>query len=919
MSQSVVFKILTCFLIFTGSIFPVSAKTLSQETFKTHLRWSLKAKKSSVIIDKKSNTLKIKTLDGALFSSMAEEISKLDLNKEYFNNVEYTAGKNGTPSEITIDLKNQSVELFTFFKDKEDKHVLDFWINQDLIQTKTAAVQKTPVKKKLKVQKPTPKPVAKKNASPKLDKAIDTLDIAKVEANKNSTEYRDFRYGSAFVMDVPAFIPPLESDINLAVKGPDFFYEIKDRPFQEGDKKETHMQLSINFYKKQKWGLMTKSIDLYEKRYGKDGNTDVNEFMKAVSLIKNSIKPKVETNIPKPQVVENEKGELIQLGPEINVSDRGIVSAAISILENIVDRTENYELKKACMRYMLESNIRENEYISALQVAKQLYVAATEQFDDEMIVRSSRVILYSLANLKQLDKMEEFLQNKAVMRVLPAQEGDAYISFVNLTNGDVDQVIARFKANEKGYTKPIHPAILFNTAEARFRKADYSDAIKLFDAFAASYSYFDVAGRANLRVALGYDLLAKDPKKVLKLYENAINKSSDAKARYEAKIRYVGLRVARKINPDEQDVETISFLEATPVEKKAADLEMKKLLWLTRLRSMISKGDYEAALAYLSSIPLETLRLVEKRAFNGDGAEIILGIVKKAYLDENYARAIKVWEVFKNKYEDKVAKNPYLRFIVTDSYLKLGLDKSFDESIVALEEMKKAPKRVFPRWVSAHKKIDITDYVNELKLLKLVQREQWKQADSLLGGLKGQGNINYNYYKGLVSYNLKKYNDSVKFFEELLVKPNAKNILSPLQSLKMLTAYAESLYQGNDQKRFRTNAAALVNDLRRSKGKKRVEAIERLEYLYIESLNGESKVNHELVTMKSKEFLDEHKGSAYTDRVKFLRGAALIKVAKADEGKALLEELINGEGTPEYIRGLARSELSSLMLKNKSL
>tara|TARA_Y100001936_G_C16087049_1_gene682550 strand:+ start:1759 stop:4551 length:2793 start_codon:yes stop_codon:yes gene_type:complete len=918
MHLSTLFKILTCILVAFGSFFPAHSVILNQQTFKTHLRWSLDADKQRLSINKDGQYLNLKTLDQKLFLTLVEDFTKLDGDKRYFSGFNYKEGKNGSPSEITVGLKDESIELFTFYKDKENKHVLDFWINEDLVATKKAAVRKKPA-----VVKVAPKPVLKKKAPKKapvkLDKEISVLNPEKIAKSKVRKEFRDFRYGAAFVWDYPAFIPPLESEVNLAVKGPDYFYEIKDRPFQNGDKKEAHMQLSINFYRKQKWGLMTKSINLYEKQYGKDSNRDLLEFMKAVSLIKNIIKPSVETKIEQPAPITNDEGEIVESGPQISTSNKGIFSAALAKLQNVADRSQNYELKKASMRYILESNLREQDYIQSLQVAKELYVAATTEFDDDMIVRSSRVILYSLAKLKQLSKMEEFLKNKAVIRVLPPQEGDAYIGYVNLINGKLDQVIASYRANEKSYAKPVHPAILFNTAEAMFRKAQYNKAVKVFDEFVANYSFYDIAGFANVRVALGYDLLGKDEKKVLKLYESAINKSASAKARFEAKLRYVGLRVARKYAPTDKDLETVSFLEASPIEKKEMGTDLKRLLWLTRLRSLLAQSKYEDALAYLSSVPMETLSQGDKRTFNGDGAETILGIIKTAYLNEDYPRAVKVWEVFKDQYESKVAKNPYTNFIVSDSFLKLGLVKSFERAFSGLENLDNKATRAFPKWVEAHKDINVKDYLNELKLTKLLQEKNWKQADKLLGTLKNEKNINYNFYKGIVAYHLKNYNESVRFFEKLLVKPNLKNILSPRQSFKMLTTYSESLYQGNDQKRFRTNVAALINDLRRSGNKNTQQALERLEYLFIESLNGEKNVNYDLISLKSKEFLGEHKGSIYKDRVKYLRGVSLVNTSQEDEGKKVLEELVEGEKTPGYLKGLARTELSSLVLRNKTL
>lgn len=917
MPLKTMFKILTFVFASAGWILSAHSQSFNQEVFKTHLRWSLKAKKGVLNIDKKGEKLVLRTLDNTLFGSLAGELSKTGLENSYFKKAQYTAGKNGAPSSIEVSLKDESVELFTFYKDGEEKHILDFWINEDLVAVKKAAIQKAPPKPALaQIAAPKKKAVAPAKKKPAKKKKVS---VKKTIKKKSPSEYRDFRYGAAFVWDYQPFIPPLESEVNLAVKGPDYFYEIQDRPFSEGDKKETHMQLTVNFYRKQKWGLMTKSLELYEKRYGKDSNRDFNDFMKAVSLIKNEIKPKVATKIAKPKTVENEDGEVIQLEPEVRASKKGIFAAALAILENVVDRSEDYELKKASLRYLLEAKLRDDDHVGALQTAKRLYVEATGQFDDEMIVRSSRAILYSLAHLKQLAKMEEFLQNKAVIRVLPAQEGDAYIGYANLSKGQTDQVIARFAANSKGYAKPVHPAILFNTAEAYFRKAQYGKAINLFDQFAANHSFYDVAGFALLRIGLSYDLLGKKEDKVLKLYENAINKSANPKARFEAKVRYVGLRVARKRNPDEKDLETLSFLETTPAEKRAIDTEDKKLLWLTRLRSMLAQERYEDALAYLSSTPLDTLRQVERRTFHGDGAETILGIVQQAYLKEDYARAVKIWEIFKEKYEDKVAKNLYARYLVADSYLRLGLGESFQESLEALQAMKKDKARTFPRWVLPHKRIDGQDYVNELRLARLIRDKDWKAADALLEKLKGERGLNYNYYKGVVSFELKKYNKAVRLFEKLLVSRNEDNSLSPRQSLRMLSSYAESMYHGNDQSRFRRNASALLNDLRRSNALKKGEAIERIEYLYIESLNSEKKTDYALLERKTGEFLAEKKESVYEDRVKYLRGVALIRAADEGEGKRLLEELVNGKETPEYIKGLARSELSSLVLKNKTL
>ena len=198
MHLSTLFKILTCILVAFGSFFPAHSVILNQQTFKTHLRWSLDADKQRLSINKDGQYLNLKTLDQKLFLTLVEDFTKLDGDKRYFSGFNYKEGKNGSPSEITVGLKDESIELFTFYKDKENKHVLDFWINEDLVATKKAAVRKKPA-----VVKVAPKPVLKKKAPKKapvkLDKEISVLNPDKIAKSKVRKEFRDFRYGAAFV------------------------------------------------------------------------------------------------------------------------------------------------------------------------------------------------------------------------------------------------------------------------------------------------------------------------------------------------------------------------------------------------------------------------------------------------------------------------------------------------------------------------------------------------------------------------------------------------------------------------------------------------------------------------------------------------------------------------------------------------
>ena len=915
-----IFKFLTFTMLITLSTQELFAAALDQTELKTHLRWNINAKKEQINITKKGSTVKIKTLDPEFFEELSSEILKVTKKDKYHADIKLLkAQTSGEPYTVQIDLRDDSIELFTFYKEDQAQYILDYWINEDIVETKKASLAAKP-----KITKLKPEPVkVKKVEAPKKPKAVDALTQNKTDRFKiinaknimkanSKEEYRDFRYGASFVWDYTAFTPGLDQDLDLNVKGPDFLYPLTNRENIE-DKKEAHMQLSINFFNKAQWGLMTRSIKLYEEKYQKDINHSLNEYMKAVSMIKNTIKSKID-----PAYIQklNEEGDPL---PTNDYSKKGIQAAARNILSNIIAEADNYEMNQAILRYLIQFSRNEKDHINSLEYAKKLYVKASEAFDDDMIIYSSKVILNSLANLKQLNKIEEFLQNKAVIRVLSKQEGLAYRGFIHLQNDDTKQIISEFIAAKKSLASPVHPAILFNTAEAYFREAKYSEAIKLFDEFLAEYSFYPKGSEARLRIALAYDLSGAKIAEVLRLYKDAINKSSDLAVRFEAKLRYVGLRAIRKVDLKAEDKETIVFINATKSEKKQIDDKHRKLLWLVRMRAMINSGEFDEALAYLTTLPLDSIKLIEKRVFEADGAEIVLGIIQKAYLNSDYSRAVKVWELYKEKYEQKVAGNPYMSFIVSDSFLKLGLIKSHERSIQYLMSLKNNRVRAFPRWVTPHKIISIEDYIVELKINKMIADNKYRDLASFLDSNKKNPNINYKFYNGLVSFKLKKYNDSVVQFENLLISPNTNNKLTPEQNLTMFEAYLESLYQTADGQKFRKNASALINDLRLGMSASVKPLLERAEYLYIESLAGDAKPNYSLLAQKTNEFMLENKNSNFKPRVSYLRGVSLVNNNSKEEGREILNSLLNDKDVPEYIKGLARSELSTLIIEEKKI
>jgi hypothetical protein len=876
------------------------AEIINQETFKTHLRWNVNVPRDQVNIIKNDLQVRLETVNLELYEQLSTELSRAKFNDQYLEQVTFNKDNfPARPAAIIVKLKDTSVELFNFYRDADKKYILDFWINPDLMAEKRPAFNKPlplPVeeaKPKKLVSRPQIKTKVVENLNQKTVTKVDVeVKNEDIQTPSTNPDLRDFRYGASFMWDYPAMIPQLEKDINLSSKIPDSLYPIKDRELLD-DPKEAHMQLTINFYRDGKWGLMNKSMGLYEKKYGRDANYVFNEFMKANSLLKD--------NIAKP--------------------NRSITQSAMVLLANIKDLSPDYDLKSAILRYLIQYNVDMKDHVKTLELSKQLFVEARSQFDQTYVIQSALTILHSLAQLKQVDKIEEFMKDKKLAAIMPPQMSLAYSTFALLSKGETKEIIKRYQSVQKALAKPVHPAILYNVAESFFRESDYESSIATYDEFLSTYSYLLQAPFARLRIALSYELLDRPAKENLVLYKNAIDRSTDAAARYEAKLRYVGMKLIRKFNVSTEDKELEVFLEQSPDETKALSQNLKKLLWLVRLRLFIATKEYDKALSYLTSLPMDALRPAERRVFEADGAEIVFGMIHESYLKEDYAKVVKIWEVYRDKYESKVARNLYMNFAVCDAFIKLGLFKSYDRALASFKEVEKEEKRTYPIWVERVKKINLSEMIEELNVIRLLADQKWKEASDKLATypVSLRDSINYPYYQGIVNFHLKKYEDSASEFEKVLIKQNPGNQLTPRQTADLLMSYVESLYQLKDQDRFKTVVRALNEDVGKSKSAQILNISERINYLLIEAYAGEAIPEWKEIEIMTNSFREKFHKSPYSSRIGYLYGLSLIKNSKVSEGKEILSVLTNDRDVPLHIKEMCKSELATLELVEKKL
>ncbi len=427
-----------------------------------------------------------------------------------------------------------------------------------------------------------------------------------------------------------------------------------------------------------------------------------------------------------------------------------------------------------------------------------------------------------------------------------------------------------------------------------------------------------------MRIALSYDFMDEAPKKVLELYRNTIDRAGNFGVRYEAKVRYVGLGVARKKQLSPSDEEKIVFLEHAPEEVQALrkNKDLQQLLWLVRLRTLINTNKLKKALSYLTSLPLNSFKSVERRMFEADGAEIVYGLIRELYNESNYADAIKYWEIYRNKYLNKVALNPYLNFLICHAYLKLGLNDSFKRTYASFKKLKDEKINTFPMWIPRRNIGTVKGMLAELDLLKLMKEKQWKKAAKATATLKKvqKDFPKIDYYRGVIAYQLKDFNEARKHFEMIFGKKYKMEMTSHEVTL-MVNSYIDSLYQSGDEAKFQEVAKAFLNDLSKSalpEGQRKL-LVEKTSYLLIESIASDKNVDFENLDQLTSSFTKNFDKSIYLGRVIYLQGCNLLKNERIDQGKAILEKLINNKSVPEYIKQLAQTELSSVELWNTRL
>ena len=128
-----------------------------------------------------------------------------------------------------------------------------------------------------------------------------------------------------------------------------------------------------------------------------------------------------------------------------------------------------------------------------------------------------------------------------------------------------------------------------------------------------------------------------------------------------------------------------------------------------------------------------------------------------------------------------------------------------------------------------------------------------------------------------------------------------------------------SHYKKGFTEKFKKVSGALSKDTKKAGivNKELSSVKEWIKYINIELLGSEKNLPElEIAIFK---FLKDFKDSSYLERIKYVLGVNYVEGNQLKKGRSIFKELVEGKDTSNYIKELARSEISLINIKNKTL
>lgn len=864
-------------LLFACVSFLYSIKSFSYSIFATDSNTHYR-----ITVDNETSFLEVSKIEDKIILSGNKKVLD-DLLSWFRNNKfskKYISGVTlKDEGSLEVLISNKNVEAFSFVRKNDQKLIIDFWINEQIGNNPQEVIVEK-IENKVDEVKLSQSSVIKKPENVKKEKNKKD----KVVVNKTK-DYLDFRYGLSFIWDYTPAFPVFKKNVDINRKTPLYFYEIKPRNYEKNEQ-EAHMQLTLNLFQKDKWGLMNKSIELYSKKYGKDENEALNEFLRIIGLMKNEYLEGETT--PKKQVIKR--------------------------LEELELIANEFQLKKAILKYVFQYYVDTNDYISSLKIGKRLFVLTKEDYDTEGLVESLKGIIYSLSQLNQYDKIYLLLEDKEVEKYLDKIQIAEY-KIYNLTlNKKYQQAINEFEKIEKSIIEKIPSTILFNIAESYFGQGYYEKALKLYDKFVKDYSFEKESSHARLRIALCYDLLERDEAVIRRLYKDAIDRSANSTIRYEASLRYFGFEFLRKIKDKKDELD--AFIEPPVDVANNLSKELLKSKWLMRFRKLIVDNDFENALIYLKKLPMDSLKLEERTVFRKDGAAALTYQMNELFKNGKYSELIQLHETVNKVLTDEHVYFYQRHEILGMSYYQMDIENSYKKIMDMIKNNTISQNLEYPVW-----KKTFSNRNRELSLLKLfylseIKKKNFDGAITVCEKITNIDKLEGVFCQAKTNFSFEKYMDAKKNLETIISEYYSKIEGTDLNQ-EVSYFYLISLYNLRYFDKFVEIIQKIDNEQAFEGMSER--NIEELKYLYYETVysNSEFKITAQLLN-SMREFIKRFPESRWGDRTTYLHASCLIKTGEMESGKKELDQII-ATTKKEYIRDLARSELASIILNNKKI
>jgi tetratricopeptide (TPR) repeat protein len=853
------------------------ALVFNEENTSNYLRWLLSVDQNQLTVSKTGNLVLLETFDLKLFDQLVTSLQSTKLDEKYISKIQFSKEYlPERPAQVQMSLKGAEVELFKFYRSDYSQLVMDFWINS---AAKDSQQEVTNINN-TSVQPPSDLP-----AKAKVEEKKSTVDQLKfvqsgVENDKNteSLSSTDFRYGSTFIWKYPPLLPIKPQDIALETKTPDFYVPVPEPEVHS--KGDAFKKLMLNFYKKKKYGKLasTKAIYLSQEKVS-DEDKGFIAYLEANILLESAID-------------SNE------------ASKSTLLTSGIRTLEEAAKLSKNDDIKIIAKRFLIQYYLNKNDFRNSLIESKNFFVQVSEMKQAQLMYQAVKSKLYSLSLLGETDKIEELLKEPTVELWLDSQEGLSYKFYTLYQNQQYQKLLAQFEKLEKGLTHPIESSLIYHVAESYFQVGEIQQSKKYYDYYLKNYTQTTYSSYAYVRLGLCSELLGDAPEKSISLYLEAINKSTMPQARYEAKVRLVGVGHNRATNITSSATSLLGFLTPASDEDVYIKEDLKKLLWQSRLRSFLKTGKYKEAWSYYTTLPLDNLHPDQRETFERDGTEIVLGLMQAAFQEGNDAQVLKLWGLHSLEFGGKMQFRKPALYYASASSMKLGLKEN---SLKLLNQFKENGEDGYPLWVH---RTSLEWDMKGIEIKQLISSEKWNEAEAMLATMD-ENNGSSIWAKTNLLMQKENYKDAQAFIEQVLTSTKKMKLLSHGDLSEIIDKYLTVLEKNENGVRYQKRLLALIPAL-----SPKIQSLssnrERTIFLLLESYFQDSKVTWDKIDNAWNDFKESYPSSLYLPRINYSKANYLLRNSKTAEAKKILNELVGDTKTPEPIKKMSQSDLINL-------